>query len=52
MSPRDLIFHNFWLKVFSIALGTIIWLAIHFIIDHDQSLRFKTSPVAAEPADP
>jgi hypothetical protein len=32
------IFHNFWLKVFSIASGTIIWMAIHFSIDHDLSL--------------
>ena len=39
MSLRHLIFHNFWLKVFSIASGTIIWMAIHFSIHHDLSLK-------------
>jgi len=38
MSLRHLVFHNFWLKVFSIALGTIIWMAIHFSMDHDLTL--------------
>jgi YbbR domain-containing protein len=38
MSLRHLIFHNFWLKIFSIASGTIIWLAINFSIGHDFSL--------------
>jgi hypothetical protein len=38
MSLRPLIFHNFWLKMFSIASGTIIWMAIHFSIDHDLTL--------------
>jgi hypothetical protein len=43
MSLRSLILHNFWLKLFSIAMATVIWLAIHYSI-HDelnmnQSLR-------------
>jgi hypothetical protein len=38
VSPRDLIFHNFWLKCFSIALGTVIWMAVHYSIEHDFSL--------------
>jgi hypothetical protein len=38
MSLRQLISHNFWLKIFSIAAGTIIWMAIHFSIDHDLTL--------------
>ena len=38
MSLRHLVFHNFWLKIFSIASGTIIWMAIHFSIDHDITL--------------
>ena len=38
MSFRHLVFHNFWLKVFSIAAGTIIWMAIHFSMDHTISL--------------
>jgi hypothetical protein len=43
MSPRHLILHNFWLKFFSIAMATVIWLAIHYSIHEDvnvnQSLR-------------
>jgi hypothetical protein len=38
MSPRDLIFRNFWLKLFSIASGTVIWMAIHYNIAHDIAL--------------
>lgn len=38
MSPHDLIFRNFWLKLFSILLGTVIWLAIHYSIAHDIAL--------------
>jgi YbbR domain-containing protein len=38
MSLRHLVFHNFWLKIFSIALGTIIWMAIHFSMDHNIAL--------------
>jgi hypothetical protein len=45
MSLRHLVFHNFWLKMFSIASGTIIWLAIHFSIDHDLSL---SEPAASQ----
>ncbi len=32
---RQLIFHNFWLKSFSIALASVIWLAIHYGIQND-----------------
>jgi hypothetical protein len=35
MSLRTLILHNFWLKLFSLALATVIWLAIHYSI-HDE----------------
>jgi hypothetical protein len=38
MSLRHLIFHNFWLKFFSIALGTVIWMAVRYSIDHDFTL--------------
>jgi hypothetical protein len=34
MTLRNLILHNFWLKLFSIALATVIWLGIHSSI-HD-----------------
>ena len=50
MSLRHLVFHNFWLKIFSIAAGTIIWLAIHFSIDHD--LPFKPHTVTVQSALP
>jgi hypothetical protein len=36
MSLRAIILHNFWLKVFSLALATVIWLAIHYSI-HDEA---------------
>jgi len=36
MSLRTLILHNFWLKLFSIALATVIWLGIHYSI-HDEA---------------
>ena len=39
MSARDLFFHNFWLKLFSVASGTVIWLAIHYSIQHDYALE-------------
>ena len=32
---RHLIFHNFWLKMFSVALATVIWLAIYHGIQND-----------------
>jgi hypothetical protein len=35
MSLRHLILHNLWLKLFSIAMATVIWLAIHYSI-HDE----------------
>jgi hypothetical protein len=52
MSLRHLVFHNFWLKIFSIAAGTIIWMAIHFSINHDLPLQFKPRPATVEPAGP
>ena len=52
MSLRHLIFHNFWLKMVSIAAGTIIWMAIHFSIDHDLPVKFEPRPIAVEPAGP
>ena len=52
MSLRHLVFHNFWLKMFSVALGTMIWMAIHFSIEHDLNLKFKPPTVTVEPAGP
>jgi AmiR/NasT family two-component response regulator len=39
MSVRNLILHNFWLKLFSIALATVLWLAIDNSIHNEQSLN-------------
>jgi hypothetical protein len=39
MAIRDLILHNFWLKFFSVALATVIWMAIHYTIEHDFALK-------------
>ncbi|MEO5802344.1 MAG: hypothetical protein ABIR24_02355, partial [Verrucomicrobiota bacterium] len=33
MSLRSFILHNFWLKLFSLLLATLIWFAIHFWIE-------------------
>lgn len=33
MSFRSFILHNFWLKLFSLLLATLIWFAIHFWIE-------------------
>jgi hypothetical protein len=35
MSLRHLILHNFWLKFFSMAMATVIWLTIHYSIHED-----------------
>ena len=34
----NLIFNNFWLKFFSIALATVIWLGIHYDIHNQFSI--------------
>jgi len=38
MSLRSLILHNFWSKLFSLVLATLIWLAVHFGIQIDFAL--------------
>jgi hypothetical protein len=43
MSLRALILHNFWLKLFSLALATVIWLAIHYSI-HDDNENQSLTP--------
>jgi hypothetical protein len=39
MSLRHLVLHNFWLKLFSIALATVIWLAVDNNIHNEQGLN-------------
>jgi YbbR domain-containing protein len=41
------ILHNFWLKIFSLGLATMIWLAIHIGITHDFAL---TNPNPTHPS--
>jgi hypothetical protein len=36
MSLRNIILHNIWLKLFSIALATVIWLGIDNSIHNEQ----------------
>jgi len=43
MSLRALILHNFWLKLFSLLLATLIWFAIHFWIESGN--RQPTNPI-------
>jgi hypothetical protein len=38
MILSDLIFKNFWLKFFSVALATVIWFGIHFGIHNEISV--------------
>ncbi|HEX3989244.1 MAG TPA: hypothetical protein VHZ30_07415 [Verrucomicrobiae bacterium] len=35
---RDLILQNFWLKFFSVALATVIWLSIHYGIQNESPM--------------
>jgi YbbR domain-containing protein len=38
MRLQDLIFRNFWLKTFSVALAVVIWLSIHYDIHNESPL--------------
>jgi hypothetical protein len=44
MSLRTLILHNFWLKLFSIVLATVIWLAIHSSIHDEPNANKSLTP--------
>ena len=39
MSLQHVILRNFWLKFFSVALATVIWLSIHYGIQNESPLR-------------
>ncbi len=43
MSLRTFIQHNFWLKLFSFVLATLIWFAIHYGIKGD--FRLPQNPI-------
>jgi hypothetical protein len=47
MSLRNLILQNFWLKFFSIALATVIWLAIYHSIHNEENLNIRV-PVSIQ----
>jgi YbbR domain-containing protein len=38
MPLQDLILRNFWLKFFSVALATVIWLSIHYGIQNEPAM--------------
>jgi hypothetical protein len=38
ISLRRLILHNFWLKFSSVALATLVWLAVHHSIHSDTDI--------------
>lgn len=44
MSLRALILHNFWLKLFSIALASVLWLSIHYSIHDELNANKSLSP--------
>lgn len=50
MSLRAFIQHNFWLKLFSLILATLIWFAINFGIKNDLHLPKNplTNPTTRE----
>jgi YbbR domain-containing protein len=38
MTLQSLILRNFWLKFFSVALATVIWLSIHYGIQNESPM--------------
>jgi len=53
ISLRRLILHNVWLKLSSIALATVIWLAIHYSIHNETGLigpKYIPVPVSVHTA--
>ena len=38
---RDLIFKDFWLKLFSLALAVLIWLTVSFAIQRESANPLK-----------
>lgn len=50
MSLRAFIQHNFWLKLFSLLLATLIWFAIHFWVEsgNRQPANPITNPIARQ----
>ncbi len=46
MSLRAFIQHNFWLKLFSLLLATLIWFAINFGIERiENELQLPQNPI-------
>src|SRR6478672_11547220 len=43
---RELLFADFWLKLFSLALAVLIWLAVSFAVQKEPQVRtFSKLPV-------
>ncbi len=43
MSPRDLILKNFWLKLFSFILATLIWFTVWSNLENEARLPWRTA---------
>ena len=50
MNLRYLILHNFWLKLISLGLASLIWLAVHYQIqsDHAQTVQPRISHMVSK----
>jgi hypothetical protein len=49
MSLQHLILRNFWLKFFSVALATVIWLSIHYGIQNESPMsEFNVNHLLAQ----
>lgn len=50
MSLRDFIQHNFWLKLFSLLLATLVWFLVHLVIEsgHPRPANPIINPVSIE----
>jgi YbbR domain-containing protein len=42
MALRELVFHNFWLKLFSLVLAILVWFAIHVLVTEGNTMVAKT----------
>ena len=48
MSLHDLIFKNFWLKLFSFVLATLIWFTIWSNLENESRLPWRLARVARD----
>jgi YbbR domain-containing protein len=48
MPIQNIILRNFWLKFFSVALATVIWLSIHYGIQNESLSRLSANRLLAQ----